>query len=57
MAPNSKFKNPDYKIAAKCSWEAKFKIWSKNIEKCRRSCDFSDCDWAKSANGVTGDYR
>ena len=56
MAPNSKFKNLINKIVAKFSWEATFKISSKNIEKCRRSRDFSDWDWAKSANGDTADF-
>ena len=56
MVPNSKFKNQGNKIAAKFSWEAKFKILSKNIEKCMRSSDFSDWDWAKSENGDTADF-
>ena len=41
--PNSKFKNLNNKIAAKLSWEANFKISRKNIEKCRRSSNISDC--------------
>ena len=53
MAPNSKFKNPINRKAAKFSWEAYLKISSKNNEKCRRSSDVSDWDWAKSPNGDT----
>ena len=56
MAPNSKFKNPINKIAAKFSWEANLKISSKNIEKFRRSSNISDWDWAKSTNGDTADF-